>query len=111
MLLYVPDAGRISLNFPEFDDVLSPGDHNDHLNTALLIKNMEMYPFIKKNAFVHYEICHVANDLDGIDLFWKVGMFSVYHQTVFSRHGYSTINEAPEYSTWCRKKAVFREII
>jgi hypothetical protein len=103
-------TGNICLNFPEYDSVLSPNDHNDHLNTALLTNYLEIYRTARKCAFVHYDIQHSASDLKGIDLFWKIGMFSVYHQAVLNRYGHSTIGETPEYSAWCRKDARCREI-
>jgi hypothetical protein len=105
------DAGKINLNFPEFEAMLSPNDHSDHLNTALLIKNTKVYAAAKKWAFVHYEIENIGKDLRGAELFWKIGMFSIYHQTVFIRHGHSTISEAPNYCAWCRKNAISREVI
>ncbi len=106
----IEHAGNTMLNFPEYDNSISPNDHNDHLNTSLLIKDMEIYKLAKKRAFVHYHIQHKAVELKGTDLFWKVGMFSVYHQTVLNKHGHSTISETPEYSIWCRKNVLYREI-
>jgi GlcNAc-PI de-N-acetylase len=105
------EPSSILLNFPEYDNSISPNDHSDHTNTAFLIECTEIYKSAKKRAFVHYHIQHVANDLSGMDLFWKVSMFSVYHQAVLTRHGHSTIRETPEYGIWCRKNAIFREII
>lgn len=106
----IPDTHAIMLNFPEYDNSINPDDHNDHLNCALLIADMEIYDSVKKRAFVHYDIQHAADDLAGTDLFWKVGMFSVYHQTVLEKHGHSTIGETQQYSVWARKDAICRDV-
>nr|WP_295874836.1 hypothetical protein [uncultured Chitinophaga sp.] len=106
----VATTNAVRLCFPEFNSTISTNDHNDHFNTALLVQGMDIYSIAGKYAFVHYDIQHLADDLVGNDLFWKVGMFSVYHQAVLNRHGHSTISETPEYAIWCRKDAVCREV-
>lgn len=105
------DDTPIVLNFPEYDNNINPDDHNDHLNTALLLMSMKVYATAGKRAFVHYHIQHVAPDLDGTELFWKVGMFSVYHQTVLDLHGHSTIGETHQYCIWSRKNIICRDIL
>ncbi len=108
-----PLAGKdsVTLNFPEFDGTLNPGDHSDHLHTALLLRHMARYQSLKKYAFVHYQTQHAAADLEGKLLFWKTGMFCVYHQTILDRYGYSTIDESPAYFVWCAKKTLRREVV
>lgn len=106
----ITDAGMLTLNFPEYDETIRSYDHNDHLNTALLVQQTALYAKACKRVFVHYDIMHRSPDLEGNELFWKVGMFSVYHQAVLERHGHSTISETEEYSCWCRKSAICRVI-
>lgn len=107
----IDDPGKISLNFPEYDSALNPNDHSDHLNTALVLQGTSVYHSTKKYAYVHYDIQHSAPDLSGTSLFWKVGMFCVYHQTVMNMHGHSTISETPEYNVWSKKDAIRREVV
>ncbi|MBD0258348.1 MAG: PIG-L family deacetylase [Cytophagales bacterium] len=103
-------AGSLRMNLPEVDPVLNPNDHNDHLNTALLFQRTGRYASAEKYAFVHYDIQYAGSDLQGEALFWKAGMFSVYHQAVLDLHGHSTLGESPEYGVWAVKKAKFRKI-
>jgi hypothetical protein len=106
----ISSTKNLTFNFPEYDEHLSPDDHSDHLNTAGLLQGTQMYDSIQKNAFVHYNIQYVSSDLHGPQLFWKVGMFGVYHQTVLNEHGHSTIGETPAYYKWSMKKAVCRPV-
>jgi hypothetical protein len=107
----VADRSRVTLSFPEYDHARNPDDHNDHFQTALLLRDTDAYGPAKKYAFVHYDIQHSAADLEGTDLFWKVGMFCAYHQAVLDAHGYSTIDESPQYYRWCTKNSIRREVV
>lgn len=98
------------LNLPEFDLALNPNDHNDHFNTSMLLHKTDLYQQAKKYAFVHYDIQSSGRDLIGEDLFWKVGMFCAYHQTVMEVEGYSTIDESPLYKVWSTREPIYREI-
>lgn len=100
----------VTVHFPEFDHTINPKDHNDHFNTALLLQSADVYRTAKKYAYVHYETQHAAPKLIGTNLFWKIGMFCVYHQTVLTLYGHSTIDESPEYNVWCTKETMRREI-
>ena len=106
----ITSPGDVSMHFPEFDHTLNPRDHSDHFNTALLLQATDLYRRATKYAYVHYEIQHAAGDLNGLNLFWKVGMFCVYHQTVLNLYGHSTLDESPEYNVWCTKKALRRQV-
>ncbi len=107
----ITERGRVTLNFPEYDPLLSPHDHSDHLNTALLLRHTPLYNASRKYAFVHYDIGRTAGNLAGTDLFWKTGLFCVYHQTVLDAYGYSTLDESPQYHAWCTKQTKWREIV
>jgi hypothetical protein len=98
------------ISFPEPEASLNPDDHNDHFNTALLIQSTDMYHQNRKRAFVHYHIRDYPNFLSGTDLFWKAGMFSVYHQTLYQEYGHSTLSEDPSFIPWSLRYSVCREI-
>ena len=98
------------ISFPEPEPSLNPDDHNDHFNTALLIQSTDFYLQNRKRAFVHYHIRDYPNFLTGADLFWKVGMFSVYHQTLYQEYGHSTLSEDPSFIPWSLVSSVCREI-
>jgi hypothetical protein len=100
----------VCLNFPEPDPLLNPDDHNDHFNTALLLQGTAAYEKYRKRAFVHYHIRDYDNFLSGPELFWKTGMFSVYHQSLLTAHGHSTLSEDPSFIPWCLLGSVYREI-
>ena len=109
-LVGLPIGPEVSLHFPEHDTALSPDDHSDHFNTSLLLQATNAYHKVKKYAYVHYHIQHAAPDLAGLPLFWKTGMFCIYHQTVLNMHGHSTIDESFQYPIWCTKDCVTREV-
>jgi GlcNAc-PI de-N-acetylase len=98
------------ISFPEPDASLNPDDHNDHFNTALLMQSTDIYRQNRKRAFVHYHIRDYPNFLSGPDLFWKAGMFSIYHQTLYQEYGHSTLSEDPSFIPWSLLSSISREI-
>ena len=109
-LIGISDKMGITLHIPEFDRTLNPGDHSDHYFTGLLSNEPELTIYSPKFAYVHYEVLNSAHILGAEDLFWKTGMFIVYHQTVLNLTGYSTIDESPLYLNWCTKRSVSRQL-
>lgn len=101
---------NITLHFPDFDPNINPADHNDHRNSAYLVQSSCWYQKVKKTAYVHYHIQHISPFLQGEELFWKVGMFSVYHQEMLRLKGHSTIGETNEYLQWAMRHYVCRQL-
>jgi hypothetical protein len=99
----------ITLSFPEYDPAISPGDHSDHYATGhlgVLIGSAKG----GCRSFTHYACRHRQDYLAGNALFWKTGMFAVYHQTVVQACGYSTLGEQSHYQHWCTITAQYREL-
>jgi hypothetical protein len=104
------DRSGVCLNIPEYENELSPYDHNDHYNTSLLVQGTKSYGLYRKRAFVGYHIKNNHRLLSEEELFWKIGMFSSYQQSLFREYGHSTISEDPSYITWCFRNCSFREL-
>jgi hypothetical protein len=101
---------EVCLNFPESDAVLNPRDHNDHYNTSHLVQSTKAYSRYTKRAFLDYHIIHSNDMLSGEELFWKIGMFCTYHQSVFKLYGHSTISEDSAFIPWCFRNSSYRKL-
>ncbi|RAJ11158.1 GlcNAc-PI de-N-acetylase [Chitinophaga skermanii] len=100
--------GEIVLHFIDPDISLNPHDHCDHIMTAHLLRDTTAHQFFEKHAYLSYSTFYKEHDLTGEELFWKVGMFAIYHQVVYESFGHSTIGESSEFFTWANRRAYFR---
>ncbi|PUZ30113.1 GlcNAc-PI de-N-acetylase [Chitinophaga costaii] len=100
----------VLLCFPEEDVVMNPRDHNDHYNTAKLVRSTAAYQPCRKRAYVDYDILYTGGILNEEELFWKIGMFTTYHQSLYKLYGHSTIAEDTSFIPWCFKRSVYRSL-
>jgi hypothetical protein len=104
------DHQNITLHFPEHDPEINPKDHNDHLNTSFLVQASGYYGSSAKYAYVHYHIQYLSAALNREKFFWKVGMFTAYHQEMIRLQGHSTVNESELYLQWATHDQAYRQI-
>jgi hypothetical protein len=104
----IDSSDDVCLNFPEYDPILNLNDHNDHYLTSKLIQTTEAYCKYVKRTFISYHIIDKNDFLTDEELFWKIGMFSVYHQSLFREYGHSTISEDKSFIPWCLRKSSYR---
>lgn len=100
----------VMLNFPDPDKELNPYDHNDHYNTSYLLQATNAYSRFLKRAFKDYQLINIPVFLSQENLFWKIGMFSAYHQSMLKLTGHSTIAEDSSFIPWCFRNSSFRMI-
>jgi hypothetical protein len=99
---------NVVLNYPEYDEGLSPDDHSDHYATGHLGERVLAGKECTRRIFIHYAMLNHESVLAGEDLFWKVGMLAVYHQSIFRECGYSTLGERSFYRQWCLRHPIYR---
>jgi hypothetical protein len=104
------EINDVCLNFPEPDKVLNPYDHNDHYNTTRLVQSTKAWQKYKKRAFIDYHILHSGDLVPNEELFWKIGMFCIYHQSLFREYGHSTIMEDTSFIPWCFRRSSYRDL-
>lgn len=105
-----PGVESVSINLPETDTDRNLRTHNDHYYTGLLIQSTLAFHRYETRAFVDYALIHEKNDLDGEELFWKIGMFTAYHQSMYRDTQHSTIAEDPNFIPWCFRNSSWRSI-
>ena len=96
----------VCLHFPNPYPRENPGDHPDHITLGKIIKEICRRTHTKSKIYNGYSAgknnFYENQNPVSPDLFWKIGMFAVYEQTVFDLAGYSTIKEDPKlYIHWC----------
>ncbi|MCS3796555.1 PIG-L family deacetylase [Niastella sp. OAS944] len=99
---------EIQLNIPEPDVNLNQHTHNDHYNTALLVQSSKAYQQYPVKMFRDYCTINSNDLLSGDELFWKIGMFCIYHHSVYKQYGHSTIEEDRSFIPWCFRNSSFR---
>lgn len=96
------------VNYLNPDTTENPNDHADHVATGQAIQDMDVIPGLRQALFVGYSVRNEGANLDGTDLFWKVGMFAAYEKAVLDGSDYSTLHEGIDiYMDWCLKKPKF----
>lgn len=99
---------QIHLNIPEPDLNLNHHTHNDHYNTALLVQSTKAYQQYPVKIFSDYCIIKNNDLLSGDELFWKIGMFCIYHHSLYKQYGHSTIEEDRSFIPWCFRNSSYR---
>lgn len=102
------EKSNVCINVQDYDQTMSPGDHSDHYATGYLIKDSVSYSGIEIRLFTNYDLLNSRDLLKGNELFWKIGMFSIYHQSLFNINNYSTLAEKSKYTIWTMKNSKFR---
>lgn len=105
-----PGVESVSINLPETDTDRNFRTHNDHYYTGLLIQSTNAFHLYQSRAFIDYSLIHRKSDLDGEELFWKIGMFTAYHQSMCHNTQHSTIAEDPNFIPWCFRNSSWRYI-
>lgn len=96
------------LNYPEYDKLISPNDHSDHYSTGQLGAALLQLGNGMQRIYTHYACLAHDKHLYGDALFWKTGMFAIYHQAVLKECGYSTLGEKSHYQQWCSRESIYR---
>ena len=96
------------LNYINPDETIDLNEHADHIATGQAIQYMKSIAAIKQVLFEGYSVSNKKNNLQGTDLFWKVGMFAAYDKAVRDNSNYSTLQEGLIiYLKWCLSSASF----
>ena len=106
------DLNTCSINYPNPDARLNPGDHPDHIATGYALQQLSFIKQLHQFLFVGYDTRNTAAQLSTSEVFYKTAMFAVYDKAVYDASGYSTLKENPElYIGWCSSKARFIEVV
>ncbi|EGL15477.1 MULTISPECIES: PIG-L family deacetylase [unclassified Paenibacillus] len=102
---------EVRINYPETDPTLNPNDHSDHILTGQAVEALPKYKQYRPFSYIGYDLIHYPADLKNDDLFWKVGQFTVYDQTLYELSKYSILKRASStFISFCLRSARFREI-
>jgi hypothetical protein len=100
----------VCLNVHETDTNRNLETHSDHYNTGLLIQSTTSFQRFSNRLFIDYAIKHHKDNLEGEELFWKIGSFTAYHQSVLKATNHTTIAEDSNFIPWCFRKSSWRTV-
>ena len=77
------DIGSVSIDHPETDEAINPGDHSDHITTGLAVQSIPKYAQYRRYLHRGYHLRNDPAELSGDALFWKIGQFVAYDKTLY----------------------------